>query len=238
MSESVSIIIPARNEEVYLGTCLESIGVSAAKAGVSPEVIVVLNRCTDGTEAIARAAGARVVGSDAKNLSAIRNAGARVASGDVLLTIDADSRMSENMIGSILQHLATGKVIGGGVRVQWARMSPGIFMTTFLLVPILLRYRISGGLFWCRREDFEAIGGFDEAKVSVEDLDFARRLKAHGKREGKRFKTLLRERIITSTRKFDRFGDWYFVLRPFYCARLLRGRDQKAADQVWYDFEH
>lgn len=56
--------------------------------------------------------------------------------------------------------------------------------TALLLGVILLRHRVSGGLFWCLREDFEAIGGFNDNWVSVEDLDFAKRLKAHGRSQG------------------------------------------------------
>ena len=63
-------------------------------------------------------------------------------------------------------------------------------MTAFILSAIMLRHRVSGGLFWCLREDFEAIGGFNESYVSVEDLDFAKRLKAYGRSKGKRFKTI------------------------------------------------
>lgn len=201
------------------------------------EIIVVLNRCTDGTERIARDAGCRVIVEDAKNLSAIRNAGARIAQGQIILTVDADSLVSENMLEAVDHSLAKGNVVGGGVLIVPERYSLGILITALYLLPIALRYGISAGLFFCRREDFNAIGGFDERLVSVEDIDFARRLKTHGKLTGRRFVTLFRASITTSCRKFDRFGDWYFVFRPHLVWSLLKGRNQSQADKVWYDFE-
>jgi len=54
-------------------------------------VIVILNRCTDRTGEIACEWGARTVQEDEPNLSKIRNAGAEVAKGRILVTCDADS---------------------------------------------------------------------------------------------------------------------------------------------------
>jgi len=75
----ISVVIPARDEERYIGRCLDSLRQAAARAGIALQLIVVLNRCTDRTEELAKAAGAECVYEDAKNLSVIRNAGARAA---------------------------------------------------------------------------------------------------------------------------------------------------------------
>ena len=91
------------------------------------------------------------------------------------------------------------------------------------------------GLFWCNRSDFEAIGGFNEALVSAEDLDFAKRLKAYGKKKGKRFKTITKAHIITSCRKFDTFGDWYLFKNPGLVWKILKGNNQQAADLLYYN---
>jgi glycosyltransferase involved in cell wall biosynthesis len=233
-----SVLVPARNEEAYLGACLASIGAAAQLYQGQVETIVALNRCTDRTEEIARAHGAVIVHEDARNLAKIRNAAARAASGEILLTIDADSTMSANMLSEIDRALAGGDTIGGGVLMIPERLSLGIGLTILILAPYaLLRYRVSGGLFWCRRRDFEAIGGFDESMVSGEDLDFALRLKAYGKAHGKSFRTLWRASIRTSCRKFDRFGEWYLFLRPGLIGTILRGKDRKAADAYYYDLE-
>lgn len=233
-----SVLVPAHNEEAYLGACLASIETAARPYQGQVETIVALNRCTDRTEELARSHGAVIVREDARNLAKIRNAAARAASGEILLTIDADSTMSTNMLSEVERALAGGRTVGGGVLMIPERLSLGIGLTFLILAPYaLLRYRVSGGLFWCRRKDFEAIGGFDEGMVSGEDLDFALRLKAYGKACGKPFRTLWRASIRTSCRKFDRFGEWYLLLRPSLITTILRGKDQVTADAYYYDLE-
>jgi len=108
-----SIIIPARNEEKLIGLCLESIKVPSAPYPDEVETIVCINRCTDKTEEIARSYDAKIVYDDSKNLAKIRNIAAKSATGDILVTIDADSQMSRNMLTEIEKALITGKYIGG-----------------------------------------------------------------------------------------------------------------------------
>jgi glycosyltransferase involved in cell wall biosynthesis len=232
-----SVLIPAHDEEQYLGACLRSIEEAARPFPGQVETIVVLNRCTDDTEKIAHEHSARVVRDDSKNLAKIRNAGAAEARGEILITLDADSTMSANLLTEVDRALASGKVIGGGVHMWLDRYSIGLALTVLAMLPVILLLGISGGSLWCRRSDFDEIGGFDEDRLSFEDVDFARRLKAHGKRQGKRFKTLIRAHIVTSTRKFDQMGDWYLLLHPWIFFRMLRGCDRALADKLWYEVE-
>jgi len=238
MSFQFSIVIPARDEERLIGRCLESIRVAAGTPYRDQlEVIVVLNRCSDKTEEIAHGFGARTIREDARNLARIRNAGARSAAGRMLVTIDADSTMSPGTLVAIERALSSGTTVGGGTLILPDRSSPGIKVTLVLLDLLLMICRFSGGLFWCCREDFEAIGGFNENLVSGEDVDFARRLKAYGKRVQRPFSTLRGAYIVTSCRKFDAYGDWCVVKNPLLLWRLLRGKNQRAADAFYYDFE-
>ncbi len=230
-----SIIIPARNESARIGACLVAIAAAAAAYPGQVEVIVVLNRCTDATEAIAAQQGATIVHDDRRNLAMIRNSGARHARGDILVTIDADSSMSSNMLMEIDRTLASGRYIGGGVPIVPERFSVGIVLTGLLILS-LLPWGMSAGLFWCYRRDFEAIGGFNEQWRIAEDVDFARRLKAHGRALHKRFGTLWRTRLTTSCRKFDRFGDWFLIVRPRILWRALHGIDDGLGDTMFYDF--
>jgi glycosyltransferase involved in cell wall biosynthesis len=230
-----SILIPARNEEQFLPRCLESIQSAAEPFPNQVEVVVAVNRCTDRTEQIAAEHGATVVHEDAKCMAKIRNAAAKAASGEIIVTIDADSWMSRNMLVEIDRLLRTGKYVGGGVIVLPERWSLGILATCVMISLLLLRHRVSAGLFWCRREDFEAIGGFNEELVSVEDLDFAKRLKAYGRSKERRFTTIARAHITTSCRKFDIFGDWHLLKSREIVRRILTGRSQKDADHFYYD---
>jgi hypothetical protein len=172
---------------------------------------------------------------DGRNLAKIRNAAAKAAAGEIIVTIDADSRMTGNMLAEIDRLSQTGRYIGGGVAIWPERWSLGIAITV-LLLEIMLRWRqVSGGLFWCLRQDFEAIGGFNENLVSLEDLDFAKRLKACGKTKGKRFMTIRKAYIVTSCRKFDVFGDWYLLRSPRLVRRILKGKSQEDANNFYYD---
>ena len=238
MQPKFSIVIPARNEERFIGACLESIRAAATFYSDQLEVIVVLNRCTDRTEEIAHRFGARTVREDSKNLARIRNVGAQQATGKFLVTIDADSTMTPDTLVAIDRALSSGTTVGGGVVIRPDRSSPGIRVTLWLFSIFVLISRFSGGLFWCRRGDFEAIGGFNENLVSAEDVDFARRLKAYGKSARRPFSTLRGGHIVTSCRKFDAFGDWCVVRNPLLVWRILRGNNRRTADAFYYDFEH
>lgn len=237
---SFSVVIPAHNEEALIGACLDSVARAAERVGGRVETIVVLNACTDGTERIVRAQGAVVTTHAERNLAGVRNAGAALASGDVLVTIDADSRMSANALAEAACALASGRYIGGGVPLVGDRMSPGILCSVVVILTICVALGVpSAGMFWCMRRDFEAIGGFDERLHVGEDVDFARRLRAHGRKAGKRYGTLWKARLHTSCRKFDEFGDWFpvkLLLRnPRILVNAMRGREQAIANRYWYD---
>ena len=232
-----SIIIPAHNEASHIGLCLNAIAQTATPYPNDVEIIVVLNRCTDETAHICRDMGVRTVICDEKNLSKIRNAGVAVAAGDIMITVDADSRMSPNMLSEIERALQSGHYIGGGVPIKPERMSLGIFLTGLLIASVIMPLGLSGGLFWCYRNDFNAIGGFNEDMVIAEDIDFAKRLKKYGQTKGKRFGTLWKAHILTSCRKFDTFGDWFVIKRPWVFFEALRGKSQKFGNRFYYDYK-
>lgn len=232
----VSIIIPAHNEEKYIGKCLESISKASKLLQNQVEIIVVLNRCTDKTEEIAKSYNCITVNNDDKNLSKIRNTGVERARGEVIVTIDADTQMNEHMLTKVVQNLSSGKYIGGGVTGKFERMSLGIFVSTMLLIgPLLFKYgAISVGIFWCYKEDFKSINGFNEAMLMAEDADFAKRLKVWGKKKGKKYGTI-QNGMITSSRKFDKHGDWVLLKRPKLILAYLKGTDKQYADEAYYE---
>jgi glycosyltransferase involved in cell wall biosynthesis len=234
-----SVVVPAHNEELLLPNGLRLIDLAAAQVDDDVEIVVVANRCTDATAAVARAAGAIVVEDESRNIAAVRNAGAAVATGDVLVTIDADSSMSPLTFREIGRLLDTGRVVGGGTKVVPERRSAGIRATYALMEVAAFVTGLGGGLFWCRRSDFEAIGGFDESLLVAEDLDFARRLRAHGKRSGRRFTNMRAAPITASCRKFDRFGDWHMFAMAFQLRAIraaMKGTDTAWVDRYFFDF--
>ena len=235
MKPILSLTIPAHNEEKYIGRCIESIISSARYASQPVEIVVALNRCTDRTRDIAESLGARCIVEDTKCIAAVRNAAVRASTAPAVATLDADSWMSPNTIAEVITRVYDARYVGGGSMVKLERWSVGIVFSLLAIAPYLVRPRVSIGMFWFLRESFDAIGGFDETLVSVEDLDFAVRLKAHGHTRGQRYGAIWRNGITTSCRKFDQFGDWYLFRHPRLVKAIFAGRNRRAVDHFWYD---
>ena len=230
----ISVVTPAHNEEQYLGKCISSVKAAAQSVSAGVEHIVVVNRCTDRTEEVAVSGGCRIVREDARNLSKIRNAGVTEARGDIIVTIDADSWMSSNMFSEVIRFLNSGRFVGGGVLIYPERWSLGIVCSLMVVLPFVLWHRVSAGMLWCYKYDFDAIGGFDESLICVEDVDFAKRLKQLGRTKSKRYGTIRKAFLTSSCRKFDQFGDWCFVRNPKVVYDIFK-RNQKAAEAFYYD---
>ena len=235
MKPILSIAIPAHNEEKYLSRCLHSIVASTRLVGQPVEIVVALNRCSDRTREIAIAHGARCVVEDARCIATVRNAAVRASSAPAVATLDADSWMSPHTVAAVLSKVYDPRYIGGGTAIWPERMSLGIFFSLLAVAPYVIRRRVSAGMFWFLRESFDRVGGFDESLISAEDVDFALRLKAHGRSLGKRYGTIRRDGITTSCRKFDQFGDWYLFRNPRLVKQIFEGTNRRAADPFYYD---
>ncbi len=230
----ISVIIPAHNEEEYLPGGLEAVAKAAAICPCDVETVVVLNRCTDRTEEIARNAGAIIAHEESKNLSLIRNAGFDASSGDIIVTVDADSRLHPQFLRIVVGKLKQD-IVGGGAFVLPERWSPGIVASAMMLFPYIAKYRVSVAAFWTTREYFQAIDGFNPDFVTVEDIDFGVRLRAHGKTIGKKWGTVWTAPLVTSCRKFDQFGDWHVFTDRTFIRRAFEGDNREIADLYWYN---
>jgi glycosyltransferase involved in cell wall biosynthesis len=235
MKALLSVAIPAHNEELYIERCIQSIEASAGSIKQPVEIVVALNRCTDRTREIAESLGATCVVEDRRSIGAVRNAAVRASTSPAVATLDADSWMQQGTVAEILQRVYDDQFIGGGALVLPERWSLGIAFSLLAIAPYVIRRNISTGMFWFRREAFDQIGGFNEELASVEDLDFALRLRALGAGKGKKYGTIRRSGIRTSCRKFDTFGDWYLFLNPGLVRKIFTGTDRAAADLFYYD---
>jgi glycosyltransferase involved in cell wall biosynthesis len=196
-----SVVVSALDEQADLGRGLRAITRAAQAIRTEAEVVVVVRDRDAAHARVAASTGASVIDVGGPNLAVARNAGAAAATGQILVTIDADRVMSPVAFAEIERLLATGCYVGGGAIQHPERHSLSIDVA--MVVARLTTYLngLGGGMYWCRRDDFDAIGGFDERVATVDDFDFARRLRAHGLRTGRRFVNLRQAPVTTSCRQ-------------------------------------
>jgi glycosyltransferase involved in cell wall biosynthesis len=235
----ISLVVPAYNEERFLPRLLDS--VDAARAayraeGGEVEIIVADNGSTDGTARVAGERGCRVVPAAPRAIAAARNAGARAARGDILAFVDADARIHPRTFGEIKRLLGDPRVVGGATGVRPDRWSAGPAATWVMFLPLVWTTRFDTGVAFCRRTDFEAVGGYDESLRFAEDVAFHYALWRLGRRTGRHLVRARRAKSIYSTRKFDEHGDWhYFGLLWHGLGHFLGlGRMDALADRYWY----
>jgi len=230
-----SVIIPAYNERKYLPGTIAAIRRAEAALGEPVEIVVGDNMSTDGTAAVAEELGARVAPVTVRNISAVRNTAAAAATGKYLVFCDADDHMSEQMLVEIRKAMETGRFVGGGAAdTRYDRKSWGLFLTHDVMISLPLRLQgLSMFLFFTSKEDFTAMGGFNEDYLAAEDLEFAKRLKRHGRQSGRRYANIRTAHLVKSSRKFDEYGDWAVFRHPIAFLRASL-RDPKVVYELWY----
>lgn len=235
-----SLVIPAYNEAKLLPRLLDTVDAARAsyRGGAGAiEVILADNASTDATPALAAARGLRVVRVEPRCIAAVRNGGARVARGEILCFIDADSQLHPATFNAIDDALARPDVVAGATGVRLERWSLGIALTWCLIVPIVILTKMDTGVVFCRRRDFEAVGGYDERRELAEDVAFLWALRKLGRRHGQKLIRLPQVKAITSTRKFDRHGDWHYFTQviPGALPALFRPSSRtELARRYWY----
>ena len=214
MNPRFSLVIPAYNEANWLPALLNTVDVARAKyrsGSGAIEVIVANNASTDETVAIARSRGCLVTTVEKRAIAAARNGGAAIAEGEILCFIDADSRIHPETFNAIDDTLARGNVIVGATGVRPDRWSLGILATWLIALPMVLMMGVDAGVVFCRCTDFETIGGYDETLLYAEDIQLLLDLKRLGRSQGKGFRRARDAITYTSTRKFDKHGDWHYL---------------------------
>ncbi len=103
----VSVIIPAHNEELNIGRCLDAL----LKQEEAPdEILVVDNNSTDKTTSITRSKGMRVIKESKQGIAYARNAGYNHASGDIIARCDADTIVPTDWIKKIKKNFKQRKI--------------------------------------------------------------------------------------------------------------------------------
>jgi len=236
---SVSLIIPAYNESALLPRLLASVERAQKKFADSngeSEIIVADNHSTDTTAQIAAERGFRVATVEKRCIAAVRNAGAKIAKGEILAFVDADSVIHENTFVHLRELLSGEKYVGGATGVTLERWSFGITAAYLLLLPFILLTKMDTGVVFCSRADFERIGGYDENLQFAEDVAFLLALRRLGKTRGQSLVRATQVKAVASTRKFDEHGDWHYfgLMWRVGCSMMFGKDEEKTADQYWY----
>ena len=207
MSIIYSVIIPAFNEEAFLPRTLSYLQESMRKIEEKGEIIVIDNNSSDRTAAIAGDYGALLVFEEVNQISRARNAGARIAKGEYLIFLDADTLLDHSLIRSALDALIKENCCGGGARVELDGDLQGLAEFALDCWNWISRNMLlaAGCFIFCRREGFEAVGGFSEKVYASEEIWFSRSLRSWGRKIDLEFRIIDEPGVISSKRKLD----WY-----------------------------
>ena len=192
---TISLVIPAYNEEKYITPTLETVTAARRRfeqaTGGQVEVIVVDNASTDRTAEIARTFGCHVVPFEKHQIAAVRNAGARAATGKYIAFVDADrSIVPEGLFFEIAGNLADPTVYGGGSDFRPEEWNIRIWILVMFFRVVCRLFGVGFVLYYLRRADFEALGGWDETMYAAEDVNLSFRMKKAAKQSGRRLRHL------------------------------------------------
>lgn len=240
-----SIVVPAWNEAALLPDTLASLTSAMQAPRVAQahrgQLIVVDNNSTDATAAIAEAGGATVVFEPVNQIARARNAGAAAATGDALIFVDADSTIDATLLAAALERLERGGCVGGGSIIAADRP---VSRAAQLGLDVWNRISVSAGyaagcFVWCRRDAFEAVGGFSTRVYAGEEIYLSRALKRWARNnvvDGTRlrFEILTVSPVRTSTRKLDWYGP-VALARQAALAFVPGALRSKRLMNTWYD---
>ncbi len=208
---SVSVIIPAYNEGLYISRLLESLKRQTAKRF---EVLVADWNSADNTIDIASSYGVRIIRAKRRGVAAGRNEGAKAAKGPLLLFLDADTVVPPDFIESVERFFHENGIVGMACRFTCTD-SKITYKLLYKLADALLL--LSWGLsifpyhvgFCCafRKDAFFRAGGFREDMTHSEDVDFSRRISAAGDVK------LMNKMILTSARRLKKEGSLMLCVR-------------------------
>lgn len=199
----LSVVVPALDEAGGIAATLDTL---APLRAAGHEVIVADGGSRDATVAVAKPRADRVIAAP-RGRAAQMNAGAAVASGDVLLFLHADSRLPGDAVAAVDAAIRSGR--------RWGRFDVTIEgrsrMLPVVAAAMNLRSRLTGlatgdqGIF-VERKLFADVGGYPPIPL-MEDLALSRTLKRRAGRPA-----CLASRLRTSGRRWDRDGAWRTIL--------------------------
>lgn len=182
---TITLIIPALNEEKYLPQTLASVkGLDR-----QPDEIIVVNaQSEDKTAEIAKKYGAKIITVDRRSIGYSRNQGLKAATGDIVAFTDADTILPTHWLSTILSDMEKNNAVGvfGGFRVPdgpwWYRLYINVFQpfaNTLTYALFKIPFATGQNMAFYRKNALSA-GGFPVDFKIAEDIEIARRVMSTG----------------------------------------------------------
>ena len=151
-----------------------------------------------------------------------------VASGDVLIFVDADTIVSEPVVRETVEAINNGAVAGG----SFPAFEGKIPILASILTPMLrVLFRLvgvaAGAYLFCTKEAFENVGRFDDKFFAAEEVHLSKKLHKFGA-----FKTI-KSRVVTSGRKFHSHSS-FEILSTLILVSIPGVRNIKKRKNLWY----
>lgn len=234
----ISVVVPAFNEEGYLGETLASLNRAKAylqrERGLQAEIIVVDNASDDATADIARALTATVATETQHNVAKVRNTGAKLSSGNVLVFVDADTVVPDKLLTRIVEAMSDAACFGGAVDPAHRpkRLAVKVYLKIWRIIGELAGMA-QGATQFCRRDVFFALDGYDETLFMGEDVDFHWRLRRIAKQRNGAVIVMKDIRVLPSPRRFDQWRLWRTLIwtNPLF---ILLFRRRRKCWHGWY----
>lgn len=232
--KKLSIIIISKNEEKHIGKLLDSI--LKQQFPVPYEIILADAQSKDATATIAKRYGVRVVPGGLP--SAGRNSGARHATGDLLLFMDADTIMPHRFLKDNVTEFLGRNLSVATVFVKVLAVKPShrdMFRVWNRWVAFTAGFwpHATGHSIFCTAEIHKKISGFNEGIKMAEDINYVVRAGKHGK-----FGVLKSVPILTVARRFEKDGITKFAVRAVAYTLLRTIVGDERADIFKYDLDH
>lgn len=230
---AISVVIPANNEENTIEQTIDSVQREIYSGEL--EIIVACNNCTDKTEEKARAKDVRVEISEKAGMGYGKNLGGKVANGEIILFLDADTRLIPGSLAAIgraaLRHKER-EIIG---TMKALLDKPKIIeKITFFFVNIiqyLRRLPTPSGAIFITKTLYDKIGGFDElipqgtsSELSLKSIN-----------NGGKWIFLWDAFAITSPRRFRKVGFFRQLFSWVKNVKLLKNNNLEELSQREYE---
>ncbi|SMO83957.1 TIGR04283 family arsenosugar biosynthesis glycosyltransferase [Gracilimonas mengyeensis] len=193
----LSIIIPAYNEADSIGKLVRCL--QQNRGDYKTEILVIDGGSTDETRQVAEKAGAFVYTSPQKGRAPQMNYGAKMASGEVLYFLHADTYPPENF-GAVIKRMLNEGAAAGCFRLKFDWDHPALKFYSWFTRFDLDVFRFGDQSLFAEKELFERAGGFREDLLVMEDQEIVTRLKKYAQF------SIAEEAVVTSTRKYRQFG--------------------------------